>query len=278
MTSVDPPTKEGWGRKLLAVLLSPFVVAFATVCTIVGFWLGIYQASQAPPKLKFAVKPERLEIVSASQSPRLSVLYKGRPVKGDVTTVRVALWNAGKGPVDGKVRKPIVIYTEPSVPILEASLNLFIDDDVTGMQLRTEQLSQGRVLVVWDELEEGEGASIDLLYNGPPDIKISISGRVRGQKNIVVFQNKIGYGSPMEEYEDARRVNRNRRLWSPVFILVCIAGMGACFFFLKKEALMWKRKALFSLMACLLMMIALFVTMYVMSEDPVPPLSFHEGA
>lgn len=130
---------------------------------------------------------------------------------------------------------------------------------------------------MWDEMEKNEGASIDLLYNGPPDVDLLIEGKIRGQKAISVFQNKIGYDSPIQEYEAERRVNRRRRLISPVLMFASLVGMAVYLVRLKKETVLWKRRPLWGLVLCLLVIFVSSLAMYQLSDDPVPSLHFNKG-
>ena len=270
--------RKGRGFRILSSFArNPVVALLGLFCTIAGFFLGIYFQLQTSPKLTFAVKPGRLEVVSDGQSPHLSVRHKGFIVKGDITSVRVALWNAGRLPIKNTdILRPVAIYTNPPVSILVASLKPFGHTDLTGFRVDTEQLPQGRLLVNWDVLLKEDGAYIDIIYNGPPDIKIAASGIVLGQEKINVYQNQIGFASPLEEYEAERTVNERKLVFAPALALIFFISLVGSTLRARKETDKFKRRALISLAILSALTITICAMMYWTSRYPAPPPSLDE--
>jgi hypothetical protein len=270
--------KRGRGHRLLSALhRNPVVGLFSVFCTVAGFFLGLYFQFQTSPKLVFAVKPGRLEIASGGQSPHLSFQYKGFPIKGDLTSARVALWNAGRVPIKREdVPKPIVIYTTPPTAILDVVLKPFGHTDITEFTLDARQLPQGRLPVRWTVLPKQDGAFIDLIYNGPPDVKIAVSGLVLGQDSIEIYQNEIGFASPAEEYEAERKVNKRQLALVPVLMLGSLLGFFASTLRARRETNSFARRTLIALAVTCVLMMLLSAVMYWTSRYPTPPPALDE--
>ena len=259
---------------------NPWFGVIASLSSILGLVLTIYFffLSIREPNLTFAVRPGRSEVVNARLASRLVIKYRGHPVSGGITSARVALWNAGGEPIEGgeggDIRRPIVISTSPAVPILSATIKPLSSQIATRFTMNTQRFSQGLLGVEWDVLEKGEGAFVDLIYNGPPDVAITMGGKIKRQRKITVYQNKIGYTSPLEEYESERRAIHNARLLSPVLAFIAAVGLVICLIRLPAQEVGLQRKAHIGISVCLVFMIAIFLATYWMSADPAPPLSF----
>jgi hypothetical protein len=245
---------------------------------IVGILLGcfFYFNGKQYRELTFSVNPVKLEIVSANQASRLSVDFNGKPIKSDITTAQVALWNRGNLPIAGSdiLTKQVIISTDPKTPILEASLKK-IGRDVTPLFLNLNELQEGRILVNWEMLEKGDGGVVEVIYAGPPDVKFNVEGAIVGQKEIERYNNQIGFRSPYEEYEALRRSNKGAHIISIPFAILAAIG----FIFNIREIVKgetytasYQRVASIILAALLVLMIGLSICMFIFSRYPNPPL------
>jgi hypothetical protein len=147
--------------------------------------VAIYFAfsSKKHRELVFSINPIRTRVVIAGQATDLKLLYRDRLLGDvDVTAVQLAIWNAGNESIKPEhIRKEIVVVTEPSVPILEAtSRNLTAE---TGLSLleSTDSRSSGKVPLSWTILKKNDGASIQLLYLGKAEVDVRIEGLIEGQ-------------------------------------------------------------------------------------------------
>lgn len=157
------------------------------VVGIVGLAWGFYSTwvSQANPELTALVSPTRGIVVKQGAASRLDVQFDGRPITTDVTVAQIAFWNAGRGPVrSADVLAQAAIRTDPPVPILEAQVR-YRTRDVTGFQIDLAEIQEGRLGLSWTVLESKDGAIMQLLYSGGPDVKLIVEGVVIGQKQIV---------------------------------------------------------------------------------------------
>jgi hypothetical protein len=70
--------------------------------------------------------------------------------------------------------------------------------------------------IKWNVLLKEDGAYLDLIYNGSPDVKIAIDGIILGQDKIEIYQNKIGFSSPEEEYKEERKTHARSLVIAPI--------------------------------------------------------------
>jgi len=154
-------------------------------CTLISVPLALYlyfqQIQERAPT--YYVSPERTRIVDASipAPSQLQVLYKGRDLKANVSTVTVYLWNDGKLPIKADdVLEPLKIELELGSEILDARLvkvsravTMFAKGDVSDE-------SKNVLPVSFKILEHTDGAVLQLTYSGKPDATVHASGIVAG--------------------------------------------------------------------------------------------------
>lgn len=266
------PTKTS----LLSIFASPLITSVGSIASIIALFLTIYYAegSAQNPELTFSVNPAKLELVSAGQTSNLSVSFDGQVVQSDITTTQVAIWNHGKAPIRrSDVLQPIVIYTDPRTPILEAFIRK-TSRDVIGFSLNSEEIQFGRIHVSWDVLEQGDGGLIEVIYAGSPEVDFKCEGVIVGQKEIISFQNRIGFQSPAEEYEVLRTANKRRRFVSVPFAALSLCGF--VFTVLKifqheSNDRIGGRILLVTLAVLLVILAGLFMAIFALSKYPIPP-------
>src|SRR5690348_13909732 len=102
----------------LAVLIG---LVLGVVSVVVSFVFGLIPLKAR--QLSWYVPPIRSTIVRSGKSSDLVVLYRAQPVKGDVSTAQIGIWNDGRESIKPEhVLEPIVVMTNPRVPILEAKI------------------------------------------------------------------------------------------------------------------------------------------------------------
>ena len=104
-------------------------VAIAWIATVLGFGLPIYFYIQSDKKRDLAsyVNPAQAVVVKTGESSNLHVFFgnhePSHELTSDVTAAQIAIWNEGNESIrPDNVLKQVVIRTNPSVPILEASI------------------------------------------------------------------------------------------------------------------------------------------------------------
>jgi len=184
---VLPENKVSWWK-------SPGLnFAVGIIGTIVGI-AGLIFAIQTleSRELVYLVNPARAIVVKTGAATSLHVFYGQQELKSDVTAVQIELWNKGKKaihPAANEILRPIVIQTSPSVPILEATLRKK-SRDVVDISLDKSHLSEGKLGVSWNILEHEDGGILQLVYAGSPDVAITVSGVLEGQRKVTELHAK----------------------------------------------------------------------------------------
>lgn len=168
----------------------------------------LYFASQTERELVYAVNPIRTTVVTAGQATELAVVHRGEPLGDiDITAAQVAIWNAGEQSIrQENVLQDIVIFTVPSVPILEASIRER-SRDVSGFRLvaTPESLAFGIVPVSWRILEENDGASVQLIYQGTQEVEVRVQGVIEGVRGVKEAKLGVKIKTPEEQVREQQR-------------------------------------------------------------------------
>ena len=204
--SREKQTNPGYAKRISQ---NPWFQIMLSVIAIVsiGMTIFIYLTSQEKRELVYAINPVYTTIASAQKASALDITYQDVKLGNvDITATQVAIWNKGKQSIKpDNVLKPIVIYTNPPVRILEASISKY-SRDVIGFDIdSTQQLQDtGRIPVSWRILERDDGASIQLIYVGSSEIDIYVEGVIEGQNEIKPIDVGIKIRSPSEQIESSR--------------------------------------------------------------------------
>ena len=189
---------------------------------LVGIAVGLYFGliSRRRRKLLFSVNPVRTKVVTSGQATDLKVLYRDESLGDiDITAVQLAIWNAGYESIKkGHVRKEIVVTTNPQVRILEASVRTGSPDTGFNLLDSTDSKAKGRVPVSWEILEKNEGASIQLLYLGTPEVDISVEGLIEGQGHA----KRIVTSSSLKSPQEHRKTRRQQSLWVVISLVFSV--------------------------------------------------------
>jgi hypothetical protein len=172
----------------------PYLLVLSWIITVISIFVAVffYLESRDVPQLAYTIKPVRGIVVRGGKSSKLTVQYAERKVETDITAAQLVLWNEGKHAIKrAAILRPIIIHTETNAPILEASIKK-TTNEIIGLKLNHEENQQDRVIVSWDILEQGEGGTIQIVYEGSPDMKLLIDGAVEGQKQINRFEAPVG--------------------------------------------------------------------------------------
>jgi hypothetical protein len=146
----------------------------------------------------------------------LSVSFDNKVVKSDITASQIAIWNQGRLSIrKANILKPVVIYNENNIPILEATIRK-TSREVVQPTLNTDDLMSGKVTVSWNILEDNDGGIIQLIYADDPIHKLLIDGVVEGQNKIRQLQFSGKIKSAYEQYTS----NKRDKLYSVILLLV----------------------------------------------------------
>lgn len=142
------------------------------------------------------------QIVSAS-SPDLEVYYKKSLVTGDVFAQQIKVWNRGKRPIKpADILSPVYIEVASSVKLLNARITnqardvsdcklSFEDPSVPSTVLPSAQVITNKIYFNCKILESGDGATIQIIYEGPLEISLKFMGAIEGQKAILLENSLV---------------------------------------------------------------------------------------
>ena len=230
MDSNEPPSQPG--QKRAGWLNNPWVTAISLFLNFLSLLSGFYfyTASQKARQLAFYVNPNRATVVSATKVSSLRVLFNGAELKGSVTAAQVSIWNRGAEAIRrDAILDPVNITTEPAVPILSATIQK-ASREAIGFSLATDHLAAGFVPISWKILEKGDGAVVQLIYEGAPSVKISMKGTIEGQSGIYAVQfpgkiqtvsEQIAARNPAPTKRSLEEIGAQSALWIiPIFFLL----------------------------------------------------------
>jgi hypothetical protein len=185
MAESTPQTARGrnW---LMRQFSNPVFGIVASLASVLGLILTIYFYIQSTKKrdLVYFVNPAQAVVVKTGEASNLHVFYGSGELKSDVTAAQVAIWNQGNDSIRPEnILEQAVIRTDPSVPILEASVRKR-SRNVVDVSLDQSRLGEGSLGVKWNILEQNDGAVIQIVYAGPPTTGIRATGVIEGQKQI----------------------------------------------------------------------------------------------
>ncbi len=195
-------------------LLTIACLAITASSLLLAFYF--YTEAQNLPQLSYTVKPIRGIVVRSGRSSKMEVRYGSEVVGSDITAAQIVFWNEGKRAIKkSDILKPITILTEKNARILEAS-NLRCTREVIHPTLTTSELATGLISVTWDILEQGDGCSAQIIYQGKPDLNLYVDGIVENQKQINFVPSPEG-----KIYrEDFNRSSRKAFEAYAIFILI----------------------------------------------------------
>lgn len=204
----DPPTENRMMRFFSSNPVIGMIGAAASVISI-PLALFFFISEQKTRDLTAFVHPVRTSVVRMGQASKLSVKFEDRPIDSDVTAVQIAIWNRGGLSIRAaNLLKPIAIVM-PGRQILEATIKKQTRD-VVNFRLDSAKLTEGRVPLNWDILEQGDGAVIQLLYPGDDTADIDFEGVLEGQPSVTQLHYSLKVERPEDQYPPGR--------WHPLIL------------------------------------------------------------
>jgi hypothetical protein len=162
----------------LAVLIG-FLGAIASIVALpIAIWFAIWPTI---PKgeLTYAIQPVRTAFVQVSHPSDITVLYKGKPIKGDLSAAQIMISNSGAQPIMANdIRVPISIVVS-NAEVLECSFST-APLSGSGFILAT-NLPNNHVNLGWDIFEHANKPIIQIVYAGMRDAPIALEGRITDQ-------------------------------------------------------------------------------------------------
>jgi hypothetical protein len=165
---------------------NPWVGIIGALASIVGIPLAIYLyfSQQEKAELVYYVNPGKTLILEYGRMSDLDVFYKNQKITSDLTAAQILIWNAGNKSIHKEnILSEIKILTDPPVNILEAQV-IKTSRAVINFNYDSTMLVKGIVPISWKILEQNDGASLQMIYQGSRDVIIKVEGIVEGQPEV----------------------------------------------------------------------------------------------
>lgn len=161
---------------------TPLTVVFGVTTVILAVY--IYHLQRRERELTYYVHPVRTIIAKAGVASSLHVFHGDKEITDDITGAQIAIENRGNEPIrTGDILSQVEVILQPSVSILEARI-LDVSREVVEFRLDDSHLADGVIPVFWKILEGGDGAVIQVIYQGGEDVSIEVAGVIVGQRGI----------------------------------------------------------------------------------------------
>jgi hypothetical protein len=123
---------------------------------------------------------------------------------------------------------PVKIVINPKQPI-SAAIVVKVSRPYIKVTCDDKHLNEGIVPLSWNILEKGDGAVIQLFFEGPPDVVIKVKGTIEQQGELRVVKYPF-YSLPIGEQIRSSR----KGLWAMVTLLAATAMMIVSLHFLQQ--------------------------------------------
>src|SRR5579864_221803 len=165
---------------------NPRIGLIGTFASVVGVPLAIvlFLASQKDRDIRYAVSASPTTIVKAGQSSDLRVHFKGQELTSDVSSIQIAIWNAGKESVrqENILSKTVSLKLVPPTSVLTARVKK-MTRELVGFRVDVSNSSSGILTVSWNILELGDGALLEVIYTGTSE-QVVVEGAIEGKVPI----------------------------------------------------------------------------------------------
>lgn len=177
----------------------------------------------------FVVDPNRTEIIKADRivgAPLKIVRADGSEISGDITSVKVYLWNRGNISIKSEhILEPLKLTLgDPKGEILDFQI-LKISRKVVTPEVTRYAEDPARVLLVdFKILEQDDGFCLQIIYAGSSSTNFTIDGHIEG------VPNHIGV-SQLEESRFWVVYFRKLKMFG-IFLIILAVGVGGILIFL----------------------------------------------
>ncbi|MGD0101159.1 MAG: hypothetical protein ABSC60_12500, partial [Acidobacteriota bacterium] len=176
--------------KFMSLIANPWFGGIAGIASIISLPLAIYLyvSGQAHPAFTMYVHPVRAAIVKSGETSSLKVLYNNKETGPNITAIQVAIWNDGKRAIHGDdILEDITLRLEPHYTILESPIRK-LTRRATGFDIIR---SIDQLTFKWRILEPGDGAVIQIIYDGPASVpEVLLNGTIEGQSKLITIAPK----------------------------------------------------------------------------------------
>jgi len=161
----------------------------------VGSSYYFYQISRSEREPLFLTDSDRTIIIesnSIKDSPIKVVRENGTSIDGDISSIRFYFWNNGRQSVrSSDILKPLTLsFDDNKVEVLSFKILRSSRPDIVQPTLKRDSSNPSRrVQMGFSILETNDGFTGQIIYAGPRETELNISGAIEGVRDI-----KTGFG------------------------------------------------------------------------------------
>jgi hypothetical protein len=194
-------------NKAVKFFSNPAVGIIGSIASLLGLLLAVifYFSAEKSPELVYSVHPTKNVLVTENISSDITVFYKNKPITDtDIVAVNLSIWNNGNSSIrNSSILEPVLINLGSDVTILEATITK-VSRTVTDLKITPQEASfeRGIVPISWKILEGGDGGNIQIIYAGPKDTALKITGIIEEQGEpleLTAFSIETDKTSPFTE-------------------------------------------------------------------------------
>lgn len=192
MTSPGDDTTASVHSQLRRILANPILNGWGFIVGVISLVFAgfVWWDSNSVPLLSAKIHAIRTILVSPEGVQSLKIFADDKPIKGPVTAVQVALWNAGKAPIKGEdILTPIRIEAIPKTTILSARV-IRQTRDLVGLTIDQSTSSEGTLTAHFRILESNDGAVVQITYMGDETVAFNTTGALIGQQKIPITDER----------------------------------------------------------------------------------------
>lgn len=196
----------------------------------IGLAIYFYLQTQKEREPILYIEPLRAQVVDVSQpgGSKIEVLFEGKPIgQKNVTAAFLYFWNAGRESIESRdVFKPIEIILNGADEILDYSVMRQHRDGIINFEATVDHAKPNRVQIRFTILEQGDGATIQIIFTGDPSTTIAASGTIRETKaGIKVIGSTIGE-TRADLIRRSQRSNAERRIVAVLSVIAAALGLS----------------------------------------------------
>jgi len=181
-TTKEPVSERSWRVKISGFLNHQWVLLFIGAIISIPISILITVWFLERPDIRFAINPTRSVI--AKQGSAFQVSFFGSLVTNDVSALQFQIWNKGRKAIKRtEILKPVKIQLHAPVHFIETSIRNVTRPEIVNFTFKNSN-QPNAIEFSWDILEQNDGAIIQVIYDGPTSVPVSVEGVLEGQKAI----------------------------------------------------------------------------------------------
>lgn len=177
--SVEAPTQKNFVVQLFS---NPWFGGIAGLCSIIGLFTTLYFAIPSTRQVVWLEVPARSPLFRVDENiSGLTLKFDDKPIVEDVTSVQIAVWNAGGlAAKEENTLQEMTVTLPEDCTVIDARILRTTRDVVQGKVSKT----KNSIAVSWRILEQHDAILLQFIYIGTPSAKINVDGIIEGQKEI----------------------------------------------------------------------------------------------